>query len=99
MRTAETRRRARAPFSDGRWRTFLIRQACGGHGYLLSSGLPEFELSYLANCTLEGDNYLIGQQTTRFLFKMLDQARSREITRDLTKPREIWRDLTRSDAI
>ncbi len=57
-------------------------QACGGHGYLLSSGLPEFELSYLANCTLEGDNYLIGQQTTRFLFKMLDQARSAAICRE-----------------
>ena len=70
-------------------------QACGGHGYLLSSGLPEFELSYLANCTLEGDNYLIGQQTTRFLFKTLDQARSAAISRDLPRSPQICRDLPR----
>ena len=51
------------------------RKACGGHGYLVASGLPEYSLSYLANCTLEGDNYMIGQQTTRFLLKQLHRAR------------------------
>ena len=41
------------------------RKACGGHGYMAASGLPEFLNTYLANCTLEGDNYLIAQQCTR----------------------------------
>jgi len=50
-------------------------QACGGHGYLEASGLPELHNTYLANCTLEGDNYMISQQTTRHLLKCLQRAR------------------------
>ena len=51
------------------------RKACGGHGYLEASGLPELHNTYLANCTLEGDNYMISQQTTRHLLKCLQLAR------------------------
>ena len=51
------------------------RKACGGHGYLEASGLPELHNTYLANCTLEGDNYMICQQTTRHLLKCLQRAR------------------------
>ena len=95
------------------------RKACGGHGYLEASGLPELLNTYLANCTpaavksapltasvdhpkawgaptrpgappaqtrtlavipppagtLEGDNYMISQQTTRHLLKSLGRAR------------------------
>jgi acyl-CoA oxidase len=45
------------------------RRACGGHGYLLSSGLPSLLGTYLQSVTVEGDNYLLPQQTTRFLLR------------------------------
>ncbi|KAI8099421.1 uncharacterized protein BX664DRAFT_289521 [Halteromyces radiatus] len=45
------------------------RRACGGHGYLLSSGLGQFYQDYLPKVTWEGDNYLLTQQTARYLLK------------------------------
>ena len=38
------------------------RKACGGHGYLQSSGLPELSATYLMNPTVEGDNHMLPQQ-------------------------------------
>ena len=32
------------------------RRQCGGHGYMLASGLPTLFNSYVQNCTWEGDN-------------------------------------------
>lgn len=46
-----------------------LRRACGGHGFLKSSGFPEFIGDYLPNVTYEGDNYMLTQQTTRYLLK------------------------------
>jgi len=51
------------------------RKACGGHGYLLSSGLPTLFTDYVQSCTVEGDNYLLTQQTTRYLWKAYQQGR------------------------
>ncbi|KAL0088744.1 acyl-CoA dehydrogenase/oxidase C-terminal [Phycomyces blakesleeanus] len=45
------------------------RRACGGHGYSLFSGLGQFYQDYLPKATWEGDNYLLTQQTTRYLLK------------------------------
>lgn len=41
------------------------RKACGGHGFLQSSGLPEHLGTYLQACTVEGDNYMLTQQVCR----------------------------------
>lgn len=38
------------------------RKACGGHGYLQSSGLPEHLGNYLQMCTVEGENHMLTQQ-------------------------------------
>ncbi|CAN0548310.1 unnamed protein product, partial [Ectocarpus sp. 8 AP-2014] len=38
------------------------RKACGGHGYLQSSGLPELLGNYLQSCTVEGENHMLTQQ-------------------------------------
>ena len=35
------------------------RKACGGHGYLASSGLVELLGTYKQNATVEGENYMI----------------------------------------
>ncbi|RUS16031.1 hypothetical protein BC937DRAFT_91678 [Endogone sp. FLAS-F59071] len=45
------------------------RRACGGHGYSLFSGLASFYEDYLPNVTWEGDNYILTQQTVRYLLK------------------------------
>merc|ERR1712151_1259900 len=34
-------------------------EACGGHGYLLASGLPELLGGYIQNVTVEGENFMI----------------------------------------
>ncbi|KAG0171397.1 hypothetical protein DFQ28_001063 [Apophysomyces sp. BC1034] len=47
------------------------RRACGGHGYSLFSGLGMFYQDYLPNVTWEGDNYILTQQTARYLLKTL----------------------------
>jgi acyl-CoA oxidase len=49
------------------------RKACGGHGYLQSSGLPELSTTYLMNPTVEGDNQMLPQQVVKVLLK-LEQA-------------------------
>ncbi|RIB24523.1 acyl-CoA dehydrogenase/oxidase [Gigaspora rosea] len=45
------------------------RRACGGHGYSNFSGFTRFYQDYLPNTTWEGDNYILTQQTARYLFK------------------------------
>ena len=50
------------------------RLACGGHGFLASSALPDVLGTYKQNATVEGENYMIAQQTTRGLLKALAAA-------------------------
>ncbi|KAG2226088.1 hypothetical protein INT45_011705 [Circinella minor] len=45
------------------------RRACGGHGFSLFSGLGFAYQDYLPFVTFEGDNYVLTQQTTRYLLK------------------------------
>ncbi|CAO3699738.1 hypothetical protein G6F70_005764 [Rhizopus microsporus] len=45
------------------------RRACGGHGYSMFSGLGQFYQDTLPNVTWEGDNYILTQQTARYLLK------------------------------
>lgn len=52
------------------------RKACGGHGYLACSGLPELFTTYLQNPTVEGDNHMLPQQVIRVLLKVVQAIRS-----------------------
>eukprot|EP00644_Phytophthora_capsici_P004306 jgi/Phyca11/109589/e_gw1.17.16.1 len=47
------------------------RRACGGHGYLLSSGLPILLGDAVQTVTTEGDNLVLSIQTARALIKIL----------------------------
>eukprot|EP00127_Corallochytrium_limacisporum_P000176 Clim_evm37s6 gene=Clim_evmTU37s6 len=47
-----------------------LRRACGGAGYLRSSGIADLVGDYAGNITAEGEAYLLPQQTTRFLIKL-----------------------------
>jgi acyl-CoA oxidase len=48
-----------------------LRQTTGGHGFMMSSGLPLLQCNYTPAATYEGENYLLTQQTARFLLKQL----------------------------
>ncbi|KAL4584784.1 hypothetical protein LXL04_009394 [Taraxacum kok-saghyz] len=45
------------------------RKLCGGHGYLVSSGLPELFAVYVPACTYEGENVVLMLQVAKFLVK------------------------------
>ncbi|XP_022107849.1 peroxisomal acyl-coenzyme A oxidase 1-like [Acanthaster planci] len=45
------------------------RYACGGHGFLLSSGLPYSFSRLSAGCTYEGENTVMMLQVARYLLK------------------------------
>ncbi|KAL9246857.1 hypothetical protein vseg_020344 [Gypsophila vaccaria] len=54
------------------------RKMCGGHGYLVSSGLPELFTAYVPACTYEGDNTVLLLQVARFLMKIVPKLGSGE---------------------
>jgi acyl-CoA oxidase len=54
------------------------RKACGGHGFLACSGLPELYTTYLQNPTVEGDNHMLPQQVVKVLLKLV-QAIQRNV--------------------
>jgi acyl-CoA oxidase len=52
------------------------RKACGGHGFLQSSGFPEMITSYLQNPTVEGDNQMLPMQVVKILLKLVKDVQS-----------------------
>lgn len=50
------------------------RRAMGGHGFMYSSGFVQFNNDYLSKPTVEGDNWMITQQTARYLIKRMEAA-------------------------
>ena len=52
------------------------RKACGGHGFLVCSGLVELSNTYLQSCTVEGDNQMLPQQVIKVLLKLVAAVQS-----------------------
>ncbi|XP_060576845.1 peroxisomal acyl-coenzyme A oxidase 1-like [Ruditapes philippinarum] len=50
------------------------RRSCGGHGYLISSGVAENMVASLALVTIEGENTVLYLQTARYLMKQMANA-------------------------
>lgn len=50
------------------------RIACGGAGFLAWSGFPELHDFYSPQQTFEGDNTVMMQQSSRYLFKLIKKA-------------------------
>jgi hypothetical protein len=56
-----------------------LRRACGGHGYMMASGIAPLEADFKGpNTTAEGDYVVLSLQTARFLLKSVDAARAKE---------------------
>ncbi|KAK9708766.1 hypothetical protein K7432_009416 [Basidiobolus ranarum] len=55
----------------------VCRRACGGHGFSQFSGLAEFYGNVLPNATWEGDNFILTQQTGKYLQKFFRDLSSR----------------------
>eukprot|EP00040_Diaphanoeca_grandis_P015320 m.78039 g.78039 ORF g.78039 m.78039 type:complete len:773 (+) comp25072_c0_seq1:205-2523(+) len=56
-----------------------LRRACGGHGYLISSGIASLEADFKGpNTTAEGDYVVLALQTARFLLKSIEAVRRGE---------------------
>lgn len=59
-----------------------LRELMGGHGFLMSSVIPLWIEGWTANVTLEGDGYVLFQQTARKLVKKLKGvAKGKQINR------------------
>ncbi|XP_005109417.2 peroxisomal acyl-coenzyme A oxidase 1 [Aplysia californica] len=49
----------------------ILRRSCGGHGYMLLSGLAPLYTSSLGLVTVEGENTVLYQQTARYLMRQM----------------------------
>ena len=52
-----------------------LREVCGGHGFSYLSGVCGWIEAWSPNVTLEGDGYVLYQQTTRKLVKMMNGSK------------------------
>ncbi|OJD24421.1 hypothetical protein ACJ73_04219 [Blastomyces percursus] len=51
------------------------RKSCGGHGFVLTSGLPSIVAEATAPAIFEGENYVMYQQVGRYLLKCWDNLK------------------------
>jgi len=61
------------------------RKACGGQGYLRSSGIADLALQYVGTVTAEGEQMILGLQTARYLIKMVGLVKGGQAKGTLAK--------------
>lgn len=63
----------------------LLRSACGGHGYLHYSGLPQIMTEFSPTATYEGENTILLLQTARYLLKNYNRLNKNKELTPMTK--------------
>ena len=58
--------------------TEICRRSCGGHGYLMVSGLPSIYANYLPSITYDGDNSILILQGAKYVMSRLRHAKKGE---------------------
>ena len=49
------------------------RRSCGGHGYMMISGLPTLYTNFLPKVTYDGDNSILALQAIRYLISLFEK--------------------------
>lgn len=70
----------------------ICRRAMGGHGYGGYSGLVQLNADYLSKPTVEGDNWMITQQVSRYLIKIAKKVIEQPDNRGTTRTESILRE-------
>ncbi|OZJ02727.1 hypothetical protein BZG36_04711, partial [Bifiguratus adelaidae] len=71
------------------------RKAMGGHGYSQFAGIQDFYVTYLPTNTYEGENWLLTQQTARYLVKILADVQKDPKATNVSKTTEYLRLVTK----
>ena len=77
------------------------RKACGGQGFLRSSGIADLVCTFAEPCTVEGEQVILSLQVGRFLIKSVRQVHKGETPKgsvkylldEALKPRDVPKDL------
>ena len=67
------------------------RRSCGGHGFMMLSGLPSLYTEYLPAITYDGDNSILTLQAARYFMSLL--RKPRELPEDLRFFNEVSKTL------
>jgi acyl-CoA oxidase len=55
-----------------------LRRSCGGHGYMMASGIPSLYAEYLPKVTYDGENTVLGLQAIKYLVSLFHKRPPKE---------------------
>ena len=56
----------------------MCRRSCGGHGYMMASGIPYLYTEYLPKVTYDGENTVLGLQAIKYLVSLFHKKPPKE---------------------
>ena len=62
-----------------------LRKACGGQGFLRSSGMPDIVEAFCDPATVEGEQVIMSLQCSRFLIKSVNEVKANKTPKGSVK--------------